>query len=304
MIKRTIYIGNPVGLSTTNKQLIIKTRDENEPDGRTTSVAIEDIGVLVLDNQQIVVSQRVFQLLLDNNSVILVCGENHMPQGLVYPFEGNTTQSERYRDQVEASLPLKKQLWQQTVSKKIFNQSVLLGAQGVKTENMLHWAREVTSGDIKNHEARAAAYYWDNLFNACFKRDRFGFPPNNMLNYGYAVLRAVIARALVGSGLMPTLGIHHRNKYNAFCLADDIMEPYRPFVDKVVLEIINEAEIDEEFDELTPDLKRKLLIIPAMDVEIEGRKSPLMIAAQRTSASLSKCFSGENRKIIFPDMVL
>jgi CRISP-associated protein Cas1 len=298
MIKRTLYFGNPAVLKIKDKQLVIETETYGEKNKVT--VPVEDIGVVILDNQQIMASQRVFQLLLENNTCIMFCGGNHMPQGLLLPFEGNTLQSERYRCQIESSLPLKKHLWQQTVVFKIRNQAKLLEAQDVPIKNMLHWASQVNSGDTSNYEARAAAYYWDNIFNQVFKRHRYGFPPNNLLNYGYAILRAVVARALVGSGLLPTLGIHHRNKYNAFCLADDIMEPYRPYVDKVVLEILNEN--DGEIDELTPILKRKLLLIPAMDVFIAGQKSPLMLATQRTSASLSKCFEGETRKIIFPEL--
>ena len=300
MIKRTIYIGNPSHISVKNKQLIIERKSDLEEQNVKNQIAVEDIGVIMLDNQQITISQRTLQLLLENNAIILICGQNHMPQGLLFPIEGNTIQSERYRYQIEASVPLKKQLWQQTVSMKIRNQASLLEFYDIKTENMQRWASEVTSGDGRNHEARAAAYYWGNLFDDCFKRGRFGEPPNNYLNYGYAVLRAVIARSLVGSGLMLTLGLHHSNRYNAFCLADDVMEPYRPFVDQLVIKTLNDLE--EDSGELTPEVKKKLLVIPAMDVYIDGMRSPLMIAAQRTSASLAKCIAGENRKIIYPEL--
>ena len=165
------------------------------------------------------------------------------------------------------------------------------------------WAKDVKSGDSDNLEARAAAYYWKNLFSSFgienFVRGREEAPPNNLLNYGYAILRAIIARALVGSGLLPTLGIHHHNRYNAYALADDIMEPYRPFVDRKVLEIMKNG-ID--FTELNRDIKGTLLTIPTMDVIINGQRSPLMIAASTTTASLAKCFSGESRKLIFPEM--
>jgi CRISPR-associated endonuclease cas1, NMENI subtype len=163
------------------------------------------------------------------------------------------------------------------------------------------WADNVRSGDPDNIEARAAAYYWRYLFSdiPMFVRGREGEPPNNLLNYGYAILRAVIARALVGSGLLPTLGIHHHNRYNAYCLADDIMEPYRPYVDQLVIEIIRKVD---NYALLTKEIKMELLGIPMLDVVIAGKRSPLMIAAQQTTASLYKCFSGELRRISYPEM--
>jgi CRISPR-associated protein Cas1 len=220
-----------------------------------------------------------------------------MPVGLMLPLCGNTTQNERFRDQLDASQPLKKQMWQQTVQAKIENQAAILKAcRGAEVRNMLKWVDEVRSGDVDNMEARAAAYYWSNLFKE-FKRDREGEPPNNLLNYGYAVLRAVIARALVSSGLLPTLGIHHHNRYNAYCLADDIMEPYRPYVDKLVFEMFDSGIV-----ELDKEAKAKLLSIPVLDVSIDGQRSPLMVAASHTASSLYKCFSGESRKITFPEI--
>ena len=155
------------------------------------------------------------------------------------------------------------------------------------------------SGDADNLEARAAAYYWRNLFPEIedFTRDRDGFPPNNLLNYGYAILRAIIARSLVGSGLLPTLGIHHHNKYNAYCLADDIMEPYRPFVDRLGKQLMSNYD---DIWQLSTDMKRDLLTIPTLDVKINGRRSPLLIAATITTSSLAKCFAGETRTILYP----
>ena len=163
------------------------------------------------------------------------------------------------------------------------------------------WVSEVKSGDTDNTEARAAAYYWRNLFPSLphFIRDKEGDPPNNLLNYGYAILRAIIARALVASGLLPTLGIHHHNRYNAYCLADDIMEPYRPYVDNLVIKIMQHSN---DYSELTKDIKMQLLSIPVIDVEINKKRSPLMIAAQQTTASLYKCFSGELRQIAYPEL--
>jgi len=194
---------------------------------------------------------------------------------------------------------LKKQLWQQTIQAKILNQAAILAERNIDHENMLHWAKSVRSGDPDNYEGRAAAYYWKNVFpkKVEFFRNREGNPPNNLLNYGYAILRAIVARSLVCSGLLPTLGIHHRNKYNAYCLADDIMEPYRPYVDKIVLKIIDNGE---NFLELGSSIKSQLLGIATVDVRFERGRSPLMVGLQSTTASLAKCYEGKNRKILYP----
>lgn len=308
MIKRTLYFGNPAYLSLRDKQLVIQlpevvkndTLPEKFKSDTVKTIPIEDIGVVVLDNKQITITHGLMEALLDNNCTLITCNSSRMPVGLMLPLAGNTTQTERFRDQIDASVPLKKQLWQQTVEAKIRNQAYLLEKNtNCIVKNMYAWAGDVKSGDPDNYEARSAVYYWNNFFPTIkgFTRGREGIPPNNLLNYGYAFLRAVVARALVASGLLPTLGIFHRNKYNAYCLADDIMEPYRQFVDKVVFEIVSSGE---NFDELTQEIKAKLLSIPVLDVIINGQRSPLMIAVGQTTASLYQCFSGEIRKIKYP----
>ncbi|MDY4850179.1 MAG: type II CRISPR-associated endonuclease Cas1 [Paludibacteraceae bacterium] len=309
MIKRTLCFSNPAYLSLKNAQLVIKLPEVEKADvvelikaEAVRTIPIEDIGVVVLDNRQITITQGLVEALLENNCAIITCDNAHLPVGLMLPLCGNTTQSERFRLQIDASLPLKKQLWQQTVQCKIRNQAaVLQNTRNAIVKNMLAWAGEVKSGDSDNLEGRAAAYYWRNLFPDIlgFTRDRNGLPPNNLLNYGYAILRAVVARALVGSGLLPTLGIHHHNRYNAYCLADDIMEPYRPYVDALVCRLVSDGHITEE---LTTELKRELLQIPTLDVVINGKRSPLMVAVGQTTASLYRCFSGEQRKIAYPEM--
>lgn len=224
-----------------------------------------------------------------------------MPVGLMLPLYGNTTQNERFRKQLEASLPLKKQLWQQTVQAKINNQAAVLQCcTHEEVKCMRVWAADVRSGDPDNMEARAAVYYWKYLFQdiSGFTRERSGISPNHLLNYGYAILRAVVARGLVTSGLLPTLGIHHHNRYNAYCLADDIMEPYRPYVDELVFGIVQEIGHNVE---LTKEIKARLLSIPVLDVQIAGKRSPLMIAVGQTTASLYKCFDGELRRISYPE---
>lgn len=308
MIKRTLYFGNPAYLSLKDCQMVIRMPEIIKADlpelfeQRTTrTVPIEDIGVVVLDNKQITITHGLMEALLDNNCALITCDSNRMPVGLMLPLAGNSTQNERFRNQIEASLPLKKQLWQQTIQAKIRNQAKVLSAQNAVVSNMLIWADKVRSGDSENLEARAAAYYWKNIFPFIenFTRERNGVPPNNLLNYGYAILRAVIARALVSSGLLPTLGIHHHNRYNAYCLADDIMEPYRPYVDELVLKIVFSGE---DYTCLTKDIKYRLLQIPVLDVFINGEKRPLMIAASTTTSSLAKCYNGDIRKIIYPEM--
>ncbi|MFD1629484.1 type II CRISPR-associated endonuclease Cas1 [Pseudopedobacter beijingensis] len=301
MIKRTLYFSNPAYLSLKDKQLNIdlphlKVLGKQES---KKSVPIEDVGVIILDNQQITITHGCIAALLENNAAIITCNHTHHPTGMILPLDGHDTQSERFRHQVDASQPLKKQLWQQTVQAKILNQAAILFERGIPCDNMVYWARSVRSGDPDNYEGRAAAYYWKNVFPEKIKffRGRAGDPPNNLLNYGYAILRAIVARGLVSSGLMPTLGIHHRNKYNAYCLADDIMEPYRPYVDKIVLGIIDRGE---NFLELGQNIKSQLLAIASVDVQFERGTSPLMVGLQYTTASLARCYEGTVRKINYP----
>lgn len=312
MIKRTLYFGNPSYLSLKNDQLVLKLpeveKNDTLPDAfkqsNVRTIPIEDIGVVVLDHKQITITQALLAKLLENNCAVITCDDRHLPTGLLLPLEGNTLQSERFNDQIDASLPLKKQLWQQTVQAKIHNQaSVLKRLRQTEVGNMSAWEKDVRSGDFDNLEGRAAVYYWKNLFPDIdgFLRDRDGKAPNNLLNYGYAILRAIIARALVSSGMLPTFGIHHHNRYNAYCLADDIMEPYRPYVDELV---VNYTLRNGYPEELTTDVKSTMLSIPVLDVVINGQRSPLMIAATQTTASLYKCFSGELRKIVYPVMEL
>lgn len=297
MIKRTLYFGNPAYLKTKDRQMVIELGDT----GEIKQAPIEDIGIMILDHQQITITQALIAHLLENNVALITCDNTHHPVGLLLNLDGHTLQSQVFQAQLEASVPLKKQLWQQTIVAKIQNQAALLRLEHAPEKLLLQYAREVKSGDSENHEAKAAAYYWKNIFPPflSFTRERFGLPPNNLLNYGYAIIRAMVARSLVGSGLLPTLGIFHRNQYNAYCLADDIMEPYRPFVDKVVCKIIS---MNGQYLEMSPSMKKELLAIPAMDVIIDGQKSPMMNAVQRTTASLTKCFEGKNRKLLYPEI--
>lgn len=302
MIKRTICISNPAYLSKKDNKLIINHPNKSaEEESKTPSVPIEDIGILILENPQITISHSLLASLLENNAAVVTSDKKHHPNGLFLNLDGNTLQTEKFIAQIKASVPLKKKLWQQTITAKIINQATLLHKRDVPIKNMKTWARKVRSGDPDNYEARAAAYFWQNIFIDIpdFKRGQEEDAPNNLLNYGYAILRAIVARSLVGSGLLPTLGIHHHNKYNSYCLADDIMEPYRPFVDQIVVEIV---ENGEDFTELSTSIKKQLLSIATVDIVIEGKNSPLMVGMQRTTASLSKCFEGEARKILYPEV--
>jgi CRISPR-associated protein Cas1 len=295
MIKRTLYFGNPAYLKTKNEQLVIEMQDT----GETKSIPIEDIGIIILDHQQITITQAVLAKLISNNTALITCDHTHHPVGLQLCLDGHTLQSMKFKAQLSASAPLKKQLWQQTVIAKIENQAALLLTERAEPKYLLNLATSVKSGDSSNNEAKAALHYWKHIFPDFleFRRERYGLPPNNLLNYGYAILRAIVARSLVASGLLPTLGIFHRNQYNAYCLADDVMEPYRPYADKVVCNIIS---MNGHFLEMTPSMKKELLSIPVMDVMIDGQKSPLMNAVQRTTASLAKCFEGESRRMLYP----
>lgn len=306
MIKRTLYFGNPAYLSLKMKQMVVRIPQKDDGDlpseeDMVRTVPIEDLGLIILDNKQITITQGLIDALLENNCALITCDSRRMPVGLMLPLAGNTIQNERFRSQLDSSLPLRKQLWQQTIESKIRNQAAVLKyVTGMEHKNMLKWSDSVRSGDADNMEARAAVYYWKTIFpnDPCFIRDREDEGANALLNYGYAILRAVVARALVGAGLLPTLGIHHHNRYNAYCLADDIMEPYRPYVDKLVVEMLE----DGAEDKLNATNKVKLLNIPVIEVKINEKRSPLMIAVSQTVSSLVKCFRGDCRKLIYPNL--
>jgi CRISPR-associated protein Cas1 len=309
MIKRTIYFGNPAYLSLSNAQMIVRLPEVEKSDElspafkkeATASFPIEDLGIVVLDHKQLTITQALLEALMENNTVVMTCNQSHLPTGLLLPLSGNTIQNERYRDQLDASEPLKKQLWAQTTAQKIRHQAYVLKSEGFEYNYLTPLYKNIKSGDIDNCEATAAAYYWGHLFQAIpeFRRFREGISPNNYLNYGYALLRATMARSIVGAGLLPTLGIHHHNRYNAFCLADDLMEPYRPYIDLLVLNLLKTQNPREE---LTKADKAYFLQIPTIDVMIDGERSPLMNATVRTAVSLVKCFSGEAKKLLYPEL--
>lgn len=330
MIKRTLYFGNPARLSRKDAQLTVSYPEESGQETRT--VPIEDIGIVILDNPQVQIGHALLSSLLENNVAVVCTDSRHMPAGMFLNYNGHSEMAEIYAAQIESSLPLKKNLWQQTIQQKIYNQAMVLKQNGQENDDLLALSKLVKSGDTENNEGQAAAIYWRRLFSnipnttndtestpspvgegrgeafpspagrgreGTFKRGRFEDAPNNLLNFGYAILRAVVARSICGSGLLPALGIHHRNKYNPYALADDVMEPYRPYVDLAVCAIVDSGQ---DLSELTPALKKELLQLPTVDVLIDGETSPLMIATQRTTASLARCFKGESRVLVYPEM--
>jgi CRISPR-associated protein Cas1 len=269
----------------------------NKTTGEENERPVEDIGFVVFEHHQITFTQAVIRLLAKHNAAVIFCDEKHLPASMLFHLDSHQTQTEHFRAQVEASVPLKKQLWKQTVKAKIRNQAAMLDFAEQDGEPLRYMARQAKSGDPENIEARAARFYWPRLFGDEFTRARYGNAPNNMLNYGYTILRAAVARALTGSGLLPTLGIHHHNKYNAYCLADDVMEPYRPYVDQLVWELMNEGKAEEE---LSPKLKMNLLQCLSGDITINRKQRPLMVGLSETTASLARCFKGEVKRIKYP----
>lgn len=295
MLKKTILLENKASLLTKNLQLVIKSEI------RESNIPIEEIGFLVLDHPEIFLSIPAMNLLVENNTSIIICGKNHLPNGMFLNLNSHHIQQEVFRNQIEASIPLKKQLWQQTIIEKITNQGLLLETISGNKNSFEFLASKVLSGDTTNMEGVAASQYWKTFFDTYdinFKRERFGDYPNNFLNYGYAILRAATARALSGSGLLNTLGIHHKSKYNAFALADDVMEPFRPLVDEKVFEIMqtyNEQELNTK-------IKSELLQVVTRTVYFKDEKSPLMVALQKTASSLQQCYTGNRKKIKYPKL--
>jgi len=295
MLKRSLFFSNPYHLSTRYDQLVLANKEA----GVVKTIPIEDIGFIVLEHPQITFTQSVIQLLAENNTAVVFCDSHHHPASMLLHLDTHTIQAELFRYQVQATEPLKKQLWQQTIQAKIKNQALLLDLLDRDGEALHFMSKQVKSGDTSAMEARAARKYWQRLFTVDFTRERYGGAPNPALNYGYAILRAAMARALAGSGLLATLGIHHHNRYNSYALADDIMEPYRPFVDMAVVDMIDTG-LDVE--DLGKPEKAYLLDILSMDVYLGRHKRPLMVALSHTSASLARCFGGEAKKLAFPKL--
>ena len=297
MITRSIYIGNPAYLKLKDEQLYIMDPETGQMKGK---IPLEDLGLLMLDHWQITVSHQLIQKMMGNNVVVISCDAHHLPHGIMLPLHGHTEFSDRIKDQMEASEPLKKQLWKQTIECKIENQKEVLRRLGNYYEPMMDYRNNVKSGDLTNMEGIAAQHYWKYLISLDFLRQRYGDSPNQFFNFGYSVLRSIVARAIVETGLLPVLGIFHKNKYNPYCLADDMMEPYRPFVDWLVMDWLTR---NPETEELTKEFKAHILQIAIKDVKIDGKTRPLMVAVKTTVSSLYKCYTGEKRQISYPELL-
>lgn len=296
MIKRTLFFSHAVCLSARHKQLVIFSKETQEE----TLVPIEDIGFVIVENALVSLTIPLINELTDNNCALIFCNEKHLPFSMTMPLDCNEIQSQLFSAQINAKLPVKKKCWKQIVEYKIKNQGLVLKKYDLDFTRLVDFSKCVKSGDPTNMESQAAKFYWDNLFGKKWCHDRFGDFPNNYLNYGYAILRAATARALVGSGLLPTLGIHHHNKYNAYCLADDLMEPYRPFIDDEVIEYIS-TNPDEK--ELGLEFKKRILQVLVRDVKMGNLTRPMMVALSMTSASLANALSNESEKLKLPDFV-
>jgi len=295
VLKRTLYFSVPCHLSVKNKQLIINIKEEN----KIQTIPVEDIGYVLLENNQISFTLNLLEELNNNNVGVIFCNSKHNPNAMLLNLDGHHLQGELFRQQIEVSEPMKKNLWKQTIEAKILNQVALLQKIGKENRDIIVYSRNVKSGDSENREGAASRLYWPRLFGNEFVRDRYGPPPNQMLNYGYTILRAAVARALCGSGLLPTLGIQHHNRYNAYCLADDIMEPYRPFVDEMVYDLNVKYP---EMQILEKEIRAEILKLMTIDVKIGKNRRPLMIGLSQTTASLARCFSGKTRKLIYPEL--
>ena len=296
MIKRIIEISQARSyLSVKYGQLLIKQQGE-----QVSSIPCEDIGVLLVDHQGVTYTHSVFTELLRCGAAVVLCGGDHHPAGMLLPIESNSVQTERFRQQIEAKEPVKKRLWKQIVKAKIKHQAKLVGKDSDVYKTLMTLRDRVRSGEPDNIEAQAGRKYWPvYLQDVTFRRDINGAPPNNMLNYGYMVMRAAVARALCSAGLLPSLGIHHRNRYNAFCLADDLIEPFRGFVESKVRDIYSDIGPVDELEQAT---KAKMLEVLYDEVSIGGFKGPLMVGLHRTMASLQRCFAGEQKFIDLPEI--
>ena len=295
MIKRIIEISSAHRhLSVRLGQLIIK-----ENGAQISSMPCEDIGLLLVDHPGVTYTHSVFTELLKEGAAVVLCGGSHHPAGMLLPLESNCVQSERFRAQIGAKEPVKKQLWRQVVRAKIKHQAKVVGEDSAAYGALMALRDKVRSGDTSNIEAQASRKYWRWYLSGEFRRDAKGAPPNNMLNYGYMVMRAAVARALCSGGLLPTLGIHHHNRYNAFCLADDMMEPLRGFVEGKVKKM---WEAEEQAEDLSQAVKAELLEVLYEAVSIGGYKGPLMVGLHRTMASLQRCLAGTQKVLDLPEL--
>ncbi len=292
MLKRTLVFSSPMILSLKNQQLVLAFKDS--PDEKR-SVPIEDVGVILLENQQTNITLPLLNALAEAEVQVVICNNKGMPSAMMQSMNSNNLQGETLRNQIACGEVLKKQLWKQVVEAKIKNQALLLNSIGEEGNVLKPFYANVKSGDADNREGVAARIYFQHLFGDSFIRDREALGINALLNYGYSILRAATCRALVSSGLLPAIGIHHHNRSNAFPLADDLMEPFRPFVDEVVYDLVMRCET-----ELTKDAKAALISVLYADTLCDKVKRPLSVGLSMTTASLVKCLSKEINSLCLP----
>lgn len=296
VIKRTVEISREAAhLTVKHRQLLVKR------DGETVGkIPCEDIGVVLVDHPGATYSHAALASLAESDAALVVCGRNHLPSAVLLPLTDHSQVVWRINEQLSASKPLQKQLWKQLVQAKIRAQAHNLDRSQPARSKLLDMARQVRSGDPNNMEAQAARVYWNNyLPDEVFRRDTNGAGLNSLLNYGYAVMRAAVARALVAAGLMPAIGLKHSNRSNAFCLADDLIEPLRPLVDDRARELFREGYI-----EVTPEAKARLLELLAVPVNFADERGPLMVNLHRMASSLVKCFQGQTKKLEIPTAIV
>ncbi|AQQ08342.1 CRISPR-associated endonuclease Cas1 [Sedimentisphaera cyanobacteriorum] len=299
-MKRIIEISeNSCKLNIRYGQLVIASQN-----GIERSIPCEDIGILLIDNSAVLYTHSVFTELLNCRAAVVLCNGEHNPAGMLLPIDSNSVQTERQKQQTQASQPLKKRLWKQLIKAKITHQGKIISNYNPEVGiGIAELASKVKSGDPENIEARASRLFWKYFLGGRkFKRQRGGEPPNNLLNYGYMVLRAATARAICCAGLLPTLGIHHCSRYNSFCLADDIMEPFRGYIEEKVLNIWHENPNPAELQDLSQLHKARLLETLHSSIEMEGVSGPLMTGLHKTAASLTKCFDRSAKKLSLPEL--
>lgn len=295
MIKQTLFFASPAFLSLRYNQLVIQRGEREE----TITRPIEDIGFVIIENQQVRFTVPLLNALAEHHVSVIFCNNCSMPCSMLMPLESNVIQQEIYRYQTEITKPNQKRIWKDIVTAKIRNQAALLHQLGKDGDGLRPYYKNVMSGDATNREGAAARFYWQQLYGPEFCRLRKGTPPNGLLNYGYTILRAAVTRALLGSGLFPAFGLFHRNRYNAFPLADDVMEPYRPFVDEIVYTLYqNNPQVV-----LDTEIKQQLVRVLHADVLMNKQVHPLQIALTYTSASLVKAFKEKNECIKYPTFV-
>ena len=292
MLKRTLCFTSPVMLSLKNGQMVIIFKELPE---EKHTVPIEDIGMVILDNQMTGVTLPLLNELVDNGVAVVLCDKKGFPHALLQNLDANSLQGEFLRNQTSVGEVLKKQLWTQSVESKITNQAALLEKLHGKGNLLKPFYSHVKSGDSDNREGIAARIYWQALFGSDFVRDRYQEGINSLLNYGYAILRSATARALVIAGLTPSLGLFHHHRSNAFPLADDMMEPYRPFVD----EIVHQRCVEGKY-EINKETKQALLSCLTCDTHFPKVTRPLQVGLSMTMASLARCYAGEQKTLSLP----